>query len=662
MRLPIIFFLLLVPVYACIAQSNDSIKVVWLSEMTIKGVKTEGDTLQNFYRSNPAATTETILSRMNGVSLLRRGGYGQEPMLRGMTNGQINVVIDGVKIFGACTDRMDPVTIYVEPVNLSVIQSSSGIGGAEFGSTFGGSINLMLAEPMISEKKWSGRGGIDVQSSARGINYFSVLNMSQRKSAFRSSLSYRKNGNYHSGGGAEVSYSQYEKVNAGLSAKWTASPADTIQADAIFDRGWNIGFPALSMDAGSATAGIFSMTWRHVTPWRFLHHFKVKGYHNVVVHSMSDDFRPSTGMKMDMPGRSATSGLWAQGDVHLFHQHKTSVKIEYYSNRVLAEMKMFPAEGLPMYMQTSPESERNVAGLYMNQQFRTGKSVFDVFLRADLNRDILKAETGRKQWDVLSPGVSGSTGTLAKTFGVNFKYRVSGATLLTVQSGIGERAATLNERYGYFLFNKMDAYDYVGNPELKKERSFNLEMDLNFFAPGIEVQVSPYARVIRNYISASVVDNIAPMTPGSRGVKQNLNLNSARLSGIDAMMMVRLQKNVQWLTTMKYTYGVDGTRQPLMLVPPFKTVSSLKYQRKRAGMQAEVEYASAQERINREFGEVRSDAYILCNVRGSYRFKQRWSLNAGVENLLDRNYREHLDLGGIPRPGRNGYLNMVYTF
>ena len=50
-----------------------------------------------------SSTTENILSRMQGVTLIRRGAYGQEPMFRGLSNGQLNVTIDGMKVFGACT-------------------------------------------------------------------------------------------------------------------------------------------------------------------------------------------------------------------------------------------------------------------------------------------------------------------------------------------------------------------------------------------------------------------------------------------------------------------------------------------------------------------------------------------------------------------------------
>jgi iron complex outermembrane receptor protein len=82
-------------------------------------------------------------------------------------------------------------------------------------------------------------------------------------------------------------------------------------------------------------------------------------------------------------------------------------------------------------------------------------------------------------------------------------------------------------------------------------------------------------------------------------------------------------------------------------------------------VQLECEAAANQPRINPEFGEMNTPAFAVLNVRASYFFpfgKKRLTLNGGVENMLDNNYRMHLDWGGIARSGVNGYLNVSFTF
>jgi iron complex outermembrane receptor protein len=117
--------------------------------------------------------------------------------------------------------------------------------------------------------------------------------------------------------------------------------------------------------------------------------------------------------------------------------------------------------------------------------------------------------------------------------------------------------------------------------------------------------------------------------------------------------------------TSSYTYGNTFEGDPLPLVPPFKNVSGIKWSHQKGFVQLECESAANQPRTNPEFGEMKTPAYALLNLRASYFFnfgQKRLTLNGGIENLLDHNYRTHLDWGGIPRPGINGYLNVSFTF
>ena len=66
--------------------------------------------------------------------LIKRGAYAWEPVLNDMSSERLSVTIDGMRIFGACTDKMDPVTSYVDVSNLKEVHVSGGQQGAEQGS------------------------------------------------------------------------------------------------------------------------------------------------------------------------------------------------------------------------------------------------------------------------------------------------------------------------------------------------------------------------------------------------------------------------------------------------------------------------------------------------------------------------------------------------
>jgi iron complex outermembrane receptor protein len=73
----------------------------------------------------------------------------------------------------------------------------------------------------------------------------------------------------------------------------------------------------------------------------------------------------------------------------------------------------------------------------------------------------------------------------------------------------------------------------------------------------------------------------------------------------------------------------------------------------------------AQHRINAASGEQETPGYFLAHARGGYTLPwlaNSLSLQAGVENLFDAAYREHLDWGSVLRPGRNVYAQLKWVF
>ena len=149
------------------------------------------------------------------------------------------------------------------------------------------------------------------------------------------------------------------------------------------------------------------------------------------------------------------------------------------------------------------------------------------------------------------------------------------------------------------------------------------------------------------------------------GVKISENINAAYMAGGNLELTYAPIKFIELSNTSSYTHGNVVGGDPLPLVPPFKNVAAIKWIHKKGFVQLDCEAAANQWRTNPEFGEIQTPAYALLNIRSGYFFefgKKRLTLNGGIENLLDSNYRTHLDWGGIPRPGINGYLNVSFTF
>ena len=98
-----------------------------LDEVVVVSDKVEGQ--KRSYKGQ-TATIDEHLRELSHVDLVRRGSYAWEPTINGMQTERLSVTIDGMKIFYACTDKMDPVTSYVESSNLQNISLNSEIGRA----------------------------------------------------------------------------------------------------------------------------------------------------------------------------------------------------------------------------------------------------------------------------------------------------------------------------------------------------------------------------------------------------------------------------------------------------------------------------------------------------------------------------------------------------
>src|SRR5659263_64097 len=106
--------------------TKDTIVPKTLDEVIIIGKKSQLFQKQ----AKPLATIDDYLQQSAKVDMIKRGGYAWEPIINSMATERTLITIDGMRIFGACTDKMDPITSYVEVSNLSDATIKSGQQGA----------------------------------------------------------------------------------------------------------------------------------------------------------------------------------------------------------------------------------------------------------------------------------------------------------------------------------------------------------------------------------------------------------------------------------------------------------------------------------------------------------------------------------------------------
>jgi len=647
--------------------SHDSLWTVCLAEVKIAPGSGDGDPVLNFYRPNKSFTTEDILSRVPALSLTRRSSFGQEPGIRALSGSRINVTLDGMKMFGACTDKMDPVSIYVEPQNLESFEVGTGACGAEHGSTFGGSLNMKLKDPDFNDDlAIKGLFGSTYHSVANSIFAFGGLDVSDKRWAAKLNAVYRKSHNYNAGGGEAVQFSAYEKNNLSASLKYLLSSNQTLKLDFLTDNGYKIGFPALTMDVRYAHARIGSMSWNYSSKASLIREAEIKVYSNTIRHMMDDRDRKGLLMHMDMPGSSKTNGANLNLNFYLLKNVNVYSKVDYYSNTLFAEMFMYPEGGRMMYMQTLPETKRQVGGIYISPVWQIDSlNKLTLGGRWDLSSTKMSDELGLAQLRIFYPDTDSSFHRNIRSAFLEYERRLSTRFVAGVQIGWSERLPSPQEMFGFYLYNRLDGFDYIGNPELRNEIASQYSFSLSYETKQWNVSLSPFLTMISHYIEGVPDGAASAMTEGANGVKLYDNTGDAILKGSELSIKYNAASGISLMSTGKFVHGQRDSGEPMWQIPPFKSLTSIKYRLGLYSIQAESELSARQNRINPASGETKTPSYILFHLRLSAVWMlgpRSIELNGGVENITDRFYHEHLDWSAIPRPGRNFYLTVAFRF
>lgn len=641
-----------------ILPQTDSLKQIKLS-----GVVIIGQPIAN-KKVKVLSSLDSYLESHNAINMIKRGAYAWEPMLNGMATERSVVTIDGMRIYGACTDKMDPITSYVEITNLSQANIHSGQAGAANGATIAGSVDLVRRQSGFGGKTFSGSVFTGIESSNNQKIAGTTLQHSSEKFFADIDFTYRDAENYKAGGGTKILYSQFTKYNVSAIGGYKISPHQQLKASLIYDRAIDVGYPALPMDVSLSEAFIGSVQYeRHIGS--FADYWQTKLYYNQVTHIMDDTKRPIVPIRMDMPGWTKTAGFYSKLNGKLGN-HTWMANLSGHYNNSLAEMTMFsnnPAEK-DMFMLTWPGVNTLYNGLFLEDRYLINNK-WDVLLALGtaLHYNQISNNFGYESLKIFYPQTPQSKARWLKNGAVKLNYTQQ-KWQFGVGTGYGERAPSVSEGYGFYLFNSFDRYDYIGNPDMKNETSLELNALVAYTSPVFSIKAkADYFRIF-NYIIGFNQANFVPMTIGANGIRIYGQLPTANIFNASMLLDYRITNILQ--LSGKATYR-SGRSQNLLLplIQPFSYSSTIKYQDKKNMVEVGVEGALAQSKYSPTFGETPANAYTIFNVAASRQFNfahQKLVLKAGVENLFDRYYSTFADWNRIPRMGRNIFVNIVFGF
>ncbi|MCX6318845.1 MAG: TonB-dependent receptor [Bacteroidetes bacterium] len=236
----------------------------------------------------------------------------------------------------------------------------------------------------------------------------------------------------------------------------------------------------------------------------------------------------------------------------------------------------------------------------------------------------------------------------------------------------GFRAPNIDDAVRIFESSTATRRILIPNADINPEYTYNLDIGFSQTIPGkAYFELTGFYTLFRNAIAPAPLKLNGQDSIVYNGVLcavyASQNVNKAYVRGINARLKVELSPKVSWDNTVSQTFGryvnPDGSKKPLDHIPPFFGKSSLSYTGKKLNMEVYGMF-NGWKRIKdynpdgEDNGQYATPdgmpGWFTLNWRGSYTVNKYLTVQGGVENIADRNYRYFAS--GFSAPGRNFIL------
>ena len=616
----------------------------------------------------PASDGADYLKTIPGFSAIRSGGTNGDPVLRGMFGSRLNILTNGGVMLGACPNRMDAPTSYISPETYDRLTVIKGPQSVIWGP--GGSAGTILFE---REPEQFGTLGSRVNASLlAGSNgrFDKVLDAaagnSQAYARFVGNQS--RSDDYHDGNDDTVP-SRWDKWNGDVTLGWTPDQDTLLELTAGKGDG-EARYAGRGMDGSQFKRESLGLRFEKSNLGEVLDKVEAQVYYNYADHVM-DNYSlrtPSGSGMMGMPMVSnvdrrtmgaRVKATWRWADVQLV----SGIDAQTNEHRKRGGMGVDAHKGQAW---TKDADFHNYGAFSELTWYVSGEDRLITGARLDRAsaRDFRKgsATEGDTRADTLPSGF------------VRYEHDLAAIPATTyVGLGHAQRFPDYWELFSPKLAPAGAANAFDG---IKPEKTTQLDFGIQYRDARLEAWASGYVGQIRDYI---LFDYRTGMMGMSTSQAQNID---ARIMGGEVGAAYKLSENWKADATLAYAWGKnssDGKALPQM--PPLESRLGLTYSRDVWSVGALWRLVAAQNRIAENQGNVvgkdyeKSAGFGVFSLNGAYKVNNNLKLSAGVDNLFDNTYAEHLNLAGnagfgypatdpqpVNEPGRTFWTKVDFSF
>lgn len=611
-----------------------------------------------------ADLAEALSKNLPSVSLIRRSGIANDILLRGQKRDNINVTIDGAKIYGACPNRMDPPTSHVLSNNVENVVVSEGPFDVENFGTLSGIVKVETKKP-----KKGVQGDINFNMGSFDYRKGSAT-VSGGNDFVRAlvSVSTESSDQYEDGNGDTLYEQQrrqdvdnsrvykdeykdmeaYEKSTLLTKLYFNLTDNQEINFSYTANRSDDVLYANSGMDALYDDSDIYTVGYKAVDLGAFSKELNIDYYYSKVDHPMATTYRNNGAMEMTNHMNSKMRGFKVKNSTEISESlltygidlSKRTWEGEYYS-------KMNPYMG-----DSIPSTDTKNKALFAKFETQFG----DLSVTTGVRYDDTEIETAGDQDD---NDYDGFSGYIMSTYEANDTTKYF--------SGVGKSMRVPDARELYFLTS---AGGVTGTPDLDETKNYEIDLGFEKVIGNFTIKTKAFYSKLKDYIYLN--------TSNASNKFENID---AKIYGLDISGAYYATDEISIDYGVAYQRGkkdeaFDGQSDTdLADITPLKANLAFNYEYDKSKFSAEVIAAKSWSNYDEDNGEQALGGYGILNLKYNRELSKHFDITLGVDNVLDKTYavsNTYADLTLISagtteamllnEPGRYAYFNLKFKF
>jgi iron complex outermembrane receptor protein len=638
----------------------------------------------------PAHDGADYLKTIPGMSVVRKGGTDGDPMFRGMAGSRLNILLDGEQILGGCGGRMDPPTAYVFPSSYDKITVLKGPQSVMYGP--GSSAGTVLFERDFTRRSDTGigfDGSVTAGSFGRTDIAGDVHGGSPNWYA-RGIYTDSRAGDYKDGNGAAV-HSAYARWSANGAIGLTPNEETRVELSMAKSDG-HAAYADRSVDGSKFARDNVGLKadWKNASHG-LVQKVEAQIFRNYVDHVM-DSYSLRVGNPAGMmaamnPDRTTTGGR-VVGALNLSDATEMKIGVDLQSN--IHTGRSGAAPGFMGAYSLKPRVEDanfQNHGLFSELSHSYSE---DTRVSGGLRVDWWNAQDKRATVDMMgmiaNPTQNLSRSDTLKSGFVRYEKDVL-SNAGTFYAGLGH-----TQRFPDYweLVNKETRTTRSSFDSTRPEKTTQLDVGLTYKQGDVSASVSGFYNKISDFILVEqgcknmmgmftgLSSNCGGMMPTPTQMTRNINATTWGGEASAAWQFASQWKVDGSLAYVRGTNDTDGTA--LAQISPLEGRIGSTYDNGVWSVGGLLRLVAAQDRFVANQGSIvgtdigRTGGFGVLSLNGSWRAAKGVSVSAGVDNLANRTYAEHISragtmVAGFPAPttrvnemGRNLWMKASVGF